>query len=98
MVRIMARHFWARTTSGDKVHIFVDADLRGTGEKQMPKALCGIPAQPAGIVFQPPQENRCGNCDSAWRDLGKAKRPRRGAKKTESLTTYEPKYKIEDWE
>lgn len=73
---------------GQSVHVVL---RRHDGE-----TFCGLSlAQTAKIVASPGFNNRCINCDTKWRAIGRAAcQPAR----VDRRVLYTPRFKFEDWE
>lgn len=63
------------------------------------RTFCGIDlstAKAVAIVVGPAGADRCGACDTAWRDAGRREKPR--VNKTRDRTVYRPRHTFADWE
>jgi hypothetical protein len=59
--------------------------------------LCGLELERAkSIAVAPGFDNRCGNCDKRWREIGRATKP--PVKKVDARTVYRPQYTFADFE
>jgi hypothetical protein len=77
---------WVQTANGERAH----AVASGTN-----RTLCGISLKYVGAIVSPGPDDRCGNCDKRWREIGRAQkkhvnRPRR-------RDVYHPRNKVR-WE
>lgn len=77
---------YGRATHGRKLHIMIGA-----------RSMCGVKA--VETTAQPLDfEDRCGNCDNDWRELGRLTKPA-PAPPTDSRTIYKPRFTFaRDWE
>jgi hypothetical protein len=76
---------WIRTINGDRAH----AILR-SGQK---RTICGIAVTHAAAIVIPGPDDRCGNCDFAWRELGRARKPGPAF-----VRDYAAPFTFDDWE
>jgi hypothetical protein len=77
---------WVQTTKGEKAHVVV------TGAKE---TLCGIGFEHVVAIVSPGPDDRCGNCDKWWREIGR--KERRTVNKPRRRDVYSPKHKTR-WE
>lgn len=76
---------------GERAHAVVRKN-KGT-------TLCGLELGRAqSIIVSPPFEDRCGNCDKRWRDIGRASKPKRVVNKSDAKTVYRPRLKFDDFD
>ena len=60
--------------------------------------LCGLALERTNsIALAPGFDNRCGNCDKRWREIGRATKPA-PVKKVDARTVYRPQYTFADFE
>ena len=59
--------------------------------------MCGLElTRTDAIIVSPPFEDRCGNCDKRWRDIGRRSKPKRVV--GVDAADYKPRFTFADFE